>query len=84
MVNALPKSEFYEIVILSRKEENEMAVYCDEECKMIGPICDFCIHYRDDETNGKFHGEGYCKVKRTRVDACGGCEDEFCCFQVKL
>lgn len=60
-----------------------MAVYCDSECEMAGANCDFCIHYKDDYTNGKFQGEGLCKVKEIRVEAHFSCDDDFHCFNVK-
>ncbi|MNK43746.1 hypothetical protein D3C87_624630 [compost metagenome] len=60
-----------------------LAIYCGIECEEAGPICDFCINYKDDNTNGKFQGEGVCTVKYMRVDACSACEDDFHCFQVK-
>lgn len=58
-----------------------MSVYCDSECEMVGAICDFCIHYKDDYTNGKFQGEGTCKAKNIQTEAHFSCDDDFHCFQ---
>jgi len=58
-----------------------MAVYCNDDCEKVGPICDFCVHYRDDRTNGYFQGEGHCEAKKIRADASDSCEDDFHCFQ---
>ncbi|PYY28257.1 hypothetical protein PIL02S_03403 [Paenibacillus illinoisensis] len=60
-----------------------MAVFCDSECEMVGALCDFCTHYKDDCTDGKFQGEGLCTVKGVRVEAHFSCDDDFHCFQAK-
>lgn len=57
-----------------------MAKYCDDDCM---PICDFCVHYRDDnEGKDGFAGEGYCEAKNEQTDACDFCEDDFHCFRL--
>ncbi|PIH59087.1 hypothetical protein CS562_14190 [Paenibacillus sp. LK1] len=58
-----------------------MAVYCDSECEMVGALCDFCIYYKDDYTNGKFQGDGLCEKKNIRTEAIFSCNDDFHCFQ---
>lgn len=61
-----------------------MAAYCDKECEEIGGICDFCIHYRDENegTDKGFAGEGMCLKKNEVVEAHFGCEDDFHCSLV--
>jgi hypothetical protein len=60
-----------------------MAIYCNVECQEAGAICDFCIHYKDDNEGSDkgFAGEGFCEAKKIRVDACHMCEDDFHCFR---
>jgi hypothetical protein len=60
-----------------------MSVYCNSECEIVGAVCDFCIHYQDDNTNGKFQGEGLCKAKEIRVEAYFSCDDDFHYFQAE-
>jgi hypothetical protein len=61
-----------------------MAVYCDEECKEVGGLCDFCIYYKDEyEGADKFAGEGVCLKKNIKVMAHDGCDDDFHCFIVE-
>lgn len=59
-----------------------MATFCSEECENTGGCCDYCTHYLDDSValNKKvFSGVGFCSAKGKRVDACGGCNDDFYC-----
>lgn len=62
-----------------------MATYCGDECKELGGICDFCIHYKDEYegTDKGFSGEGICKVKNIEVMAHDGCDDDFYCVRVE-
>lgn len=62
-----------------------MAIYCNDECKDMGGICDFCIYYQDanEDTNKGFAGEGVCTKKSIEVDACDGCDDDFHCTLVE-
>jgi len=62
-----------------------MAKFCSQECKDIGSICDFCLHYRDEYENieGKFAGEGLCDIDNSEVDACDGMAcNNFECFRI--
>jgi hypothetical protein len=57
-----------------------MVVYCDEECKEVGGLCDFCVYYKDEyEGTDKFSGEGKCTKKNIEVMAHDGCDDDFHC-----
>jgi hypothetical protein len=60
-----------------------MAVFCSKECEEVGAICDFCIHYKDDNegTDKGFAGEGHCEVSKERVSACDYCDEHFHCFR---
>lgn len=60
-----------------------MAIHCSEECKEMGALCDFCIHYVDAAKGNGFAGEGYCKVLNKPVDAFDYCEEHFHCVLVK-
>jgi len=61
-----------------------VAIFCSDACREIGPICDFCIHYRDDyEGKDGFAGEGICEAKGIRVMAHESCDDDFHCFIAK-
>ncbi|MEK4122021.1 hypothetical protein [Lysinibacillus sp. FSL K6-0102] len=62
-----------------------MAKYCDKECEELGGICDFCIHYQDENegTDKGFAGEGKCLMKNEVVVAHDGCDDDFYCFRLE-
>ena len=61
-----------------------MAKYCNDECKLVGGVCDFCIYYEDDEViyglDSFFQGYGKCKIKNISVQASDGCDDDFYCM----
>lgn len=60
-----------------------IAIYCNNECREVGSICDFCKYYKDEYegTDKGFAGEGICKVKNIEVLAHDGCDDDFHCFK---
>ena len=57
-----------------------MAKYCNADCHA---VCDFCKHYKDYRTDGKFEGSGTCTKKNIEVDASNYCEDDFECLELK-
>jgi hypothetical protein len=70
-----------------------MAKFCNDECKNIGSICDFCIHYKDKyrdilklqrgDGSYEFAGEGICGISNSPTDALDGCGcDNFECFLI--
>lgn len=60
-----------------------MKRYCSEECKKIGPMCDFCKFY---DFNGDKYGfyieRGYCRFHKKAKEPFEGCKD-FVCFRIK-
>ena len=59
-----------------------MAQYCSDECKDIGPVCDFCRHYDfNGDGNGAYTGDGRCNLHGEYHDPWFGCED-FICFRI--
>lgn len=65
-----------------------MAVFCSDDCKDMGSICDFCKHYRDEYRDilklNEFAGNGVCAFDNSEVDACDGYNcDNFMCFRIE-
>lgn len=52
-------------------------IKCSEECE---PLCDFCIHFIEDD---KYEDDGYCSINNKPVSRCDACEDSFHCFRAE-